>query len=100
LPAISTPIKNKLQLLLSSETKTDLVTLFRKNPGLIDSIDGVARRVGLMPEMIKQDLEDLIDLGVLKAKVVGQFKVYSLDFERDETFQASIGRYVQSLDDR
>lgn len=31
---------------LSSEAKAQLLLLFHKNPGLIDTIDGVARRIG------------------------------------------------------
>jgi predicted transcriptional regulator len=55
-----------LQRLLSSEVKADLLTLFHEDPGLVDTTEGLARRTGRTLKTMEEDLEDLLDLGVLK----------------------------------
>ena len=64
-----------IQRLLSSDTKADLLTLFRGNPGLVDGIDGVARRIGRRPMSIKAEVDDLLDGGVRDERANGAEKV-------------------------
>jgi len=86
-----------LSRLLSSEIKGQLLLLFHKNPGLIDTVDGVACRVGRMTNSIESDVEDLIDLGVLKIKRVGKSEVILLDDMRDQEFQRLIVEYLDRV---
>ena len=86
-----------LSRLLSSETKGDLLVLFHKNPGLIDTISGVALRVGRRGDDITNDVSDLVDLGVLKKNRIGNSEVLLLDREGDKEIQAAVARYVESL---
>lgn len=80
--------------MLSSDTKADLLTLFRQNPGLIDGIDGVAQRIGRSPKSIRGEVNDLLDLGVLGKKRVGKIGVLFLQKERDAELQEAIAAYL------
>ena len=86
-----------LNRLLSSEVKGDLLVLFRKNPGIIDTIDGVARRIGRTGDSIENDVKDLVDLGVLERKRVGKHEAIFLDRKRDGEVQQIIGNYLNSM---
>ena len=86
-----------LNRLLSSEVKGDLLVLFRKNPGIIDTIDGVARRIGRTGDSIENDVKDLVDLGVLERKQVGRLEAIFLDRARDGEVQQIIGNYLNSM---
>ena len=86
-----------LHRLLSSEAKADLVVLFHKNPGLIDNIEGVALRIGRSAATIGGDVADLVDLGVLRRRRLGNSEVISLDSTRDREVQAAIASHLQSL---
>ena len=86
-----------LNRLLSSEVKGDLLVLFRKNPGIIDTIDGVARRIGRTGNSIENDVKDLVDLGVLERKQVGRREAIFLDRKRDGEVQQIIGNHLNSM---
>ncbi len=89
-----------LNVLLANETRADLVYIFRKNPGLIDSADGVARRIGRNQEAIRQDVEELVKLGVLRTRRLGDSTatvVISLDRQKDREIQNDVGKFLQNL---
>lgn len=86
-----------LSRLLSSEVKGDLLLLFHKNPGLIDTIDGVARRIGRKANTIEADLRELATLGVLATKRFGGSEAIFLNHARDKEIQEIIASYLKSL---
>ncbi len=83
--------------LLSSEAKGDLLVLFHRNPGLIDTIDGVARRVGRTGDSVAQDVSDLVDVGVLRKSMIGNSEVLLLDRQRDREIQEAVASYLEGL---
>ena len=85
-----------LQRMLSSDAKADLLTLFRGNPGLMDGIDGVARRIGRSPKSIKAEVDDLLDLGVLGKKQAGKTVILYLQKEKDAQIQETIAAYLST----
>lgn len=87
-----------LDKLLSSDVKADLLALFHKNPGLIDSIDGVARRIGRTANAIEKDVGELVDLGVLKRKRLSTSEVFLLDRAKDKEIQGIIANQIKSLE--
>ncbi len=89
--------KDLLERLLSSEAKGEMLTLFHKNPGLIDTIDGVGRRVGKSKEQIEVDINDFVEMGILKTIKAGKLILYSLNTQRDQEIQASLAEYFGGL---
>ena len=82
--------------LLSSEVKGDLLTLFHRNPGLIDTVEGVALRIGRMGEVVEDDVRDLLDLGLLKTRRIGGQRILSMDRLRDREIQALLAEHVRN----
>ena len=85
------------QLMLSSEVKGDLLVLFHKNPGLMDSLDGVARRIGRVGTTIQADVRDMVNLRVLGTRQVGGREVIFLDRSGDKAAQDTIIEYLKNL---
>jgi predicted transcriptional regulator len=81
--------------LLSSDVKADLLALFHSNPGLTDSIDGVARRIGRAASEIEADLKDLIDLGALSKKTTGESEVIYCDRNNDVKIQQIVSNRLK-----
>ena len=91
-------VPNRLfQLLLSSEVKGDLLTLFHKNPGLIDTIEGVARRIGRVGRAIDADIRDMVTAGVLATRQIGAREIIYLDPSKDKAAQETIAEYLKNL---
>jgi hypothetical protein len=86
-----------LDIILSSEIRADLVSLFRKNPGIIDTPEGIARRMGYLPKVIQSDLDEITGLGVIGKKKLGNREIYFLNHDRDTEVQQTIGSFLQNL---
>jgi hypothetical protein len=87
--------KEILGVLFGSEARVDLVSLFRKNPGLVDSIDGVARRMGRNASVIQSDVAELMKLGILRGVNIGGKQVLSLDRLKDSEIQRIVDEFTK-----
>ena len=85
------------QSMLSSEIKGDLLVLFHKNPGLIDSLDGVARRIGRVGTAIQADVQDMLNVHILGCRQIGGREIIFLDRSGDKAAQESILDYLKNL---
>jgi hypothetical protein len=89
---------NKLfQMLFSTEIKGDLLVLFHKNPGLIDTFDGVARRIGRTAKAIQEDVRDLVTIGILRTRQIGSHEVITFDPSKDDETQEGIVNHLRSI---
>ncbi len=90
--------ENRLfEMLISTEVKGDLLVLFHKNPGLIDTYDGVARRIGRIAKSIEADVRDLVTLGILTVRQIGSREVLLFDRSRDHETQETIVNQLKTL---
>jgi len=89
--------KEMLGKLLSSEIKGDLLVLFHKNPGIIDTMDGVARRIGRTAKAMEEDVKDLVGLGLLGIKRIGKYEVIFLNSTKDKEIQETVADYLKGL---
>jgi hypothetical protein len=85
------------KLMLSSEVKGDLLVLFHRNPGLIDSIEGVARRIGRVGTTIQADVRDMVSAHILGTKQIGEREIIFLDHSGDHAAQETIITYLKNL---
>jgi hypothetical protein len=83
--------------LLSSGTKAELLVLFHRNPGLIDTIDGIANKLGRSTEVIRPDVYDLADASILNKKMIGRTEVFYLNRENDRKAQEAMAAYINGL---
>jgi len=86
-----------LSTLLASEIRGDLLILFHKNPGLIDTVDGIARRVGRTTITVISDVRELLQLGLLKQKRIGASEVVFLDRARDREILQLVANHLKTV---
>jgi KaiC/GvpD/RAD55 family RecA-like ATPase len=75
--------------LLDTDVKADLLTLFHNNAGLSDTPDGLARRIGRSADEVQREVDDLVELGILR-----KVQVYSFALERDKEIQDAISKQL------
>jgi hypothetical protein len=85
------------QAMLSSEVKGDLLVLFHKNPGLMDSLEGVARRIGRAAASIQADVHEMVRARILGTKQIGGREIVFLDHSGDKAAQETIIEYLKGL---
>jgi hypothetical protein len=86
-----------LSTLLGSEIRGDLLVLFHKNPGLIDTVDGVARRIGRTTVAVISEVRELLQLGVLKQRRIGTSEVVFLDRAKDREVLESVAKHLKTI---
>lgn len=74
-----------LDKLLDSEVKAKLLMLLHKNPRISGTLKALAKKIEEKPEDIRRDVEDLVDLGLLK-----EHRLYSFDQAKDREIQRSV----------
>ncbi|MDA4130413.1 MAG: hypothetical protein OK457_06545 [Thaumarchaeota archaeon] len=86
-----------LDVLLGSDVRADLVALFHRNPGLIDTAEGISRRIGQVHKAVQADLDELAVVGLLSKKKFGNQEVFYLNHAKDLEIQDSIATHLQSV---
>ena len=86
-----------LTTLLGSEIRGDLLVLFHRNPGLIDTVDGVARRIGRTTVAVISEVRELLQLGVLKQRRIGTSEVVFLDRAKDREVLESVANHLKTI---
>ena len=86
-----------MSTLLASEVRGDILVLFHRNPGLIDTVDGVARRVGRTTIAVISDVRELLQLGVLRQKRIGNSEVVFLDRAKDRELLESVANHLKTV---
>jgi KaiC/GvpD/RAD55 family RecA-like ATPase len=75
--------------LLDTDVKADLLTLFHNNSNLSETPEQLARRMGRPSTEVQRELEDLVELGILKKS-----EVYSFGIDRDKEIQDAISKQL------
>jgi len=75
--------------LLDTDVKADILTLFHNNPNLSDTAEGLARRLGRSPGEVQKEVEDLVELGILRKS-----EVYAFGSDRDKEIQDAISKQL------
>ncbi len=96
MPILIDDARSILEILLSSEATIGIVCLFRSNPDLVESRDQIALRMGKIGDSIESDLKQLLDLGILSSKKIGNQTYYAFKKQRDKRIQDIIKKYILS----
>lgn len=75
--------------LLDTDVKADLLTLFHNNSDLSETAAGLAERIGKSGAEVSTELDDLVELGILK-----KTEVYSFRTDRDREIQDAISKQL------
>ena len=75
--------------LLDTDVKADLLTLFHNNSELSESAEQLAKRLGRSPVEVQRELNDLVELGILR-----RAEVYYFGIDRDKEIQDAISKQL------
>ncbi len=96
--ALEEELANFLKNVVNSMAKLDLINFFFSNPYTIDTVDGLALRIGRRVEGIEKTVEELSEAGILEKRVQGELVLYA--FVPGNKWYELIERLLKSLDTR
>lgn len=97
MPSELTDAKSIFERVVSTDIMSDLLVLLHRNPGLVDTKEQIARRIGRSPKSITKEITDLIDIGMLTMTQIGKLEVLKLDRKRDEEIQGVVADYIKRM---
>jgi hypothetical protein len=71
-----------IQRHVTTFTRWDMIRFFHENPHTQDTAENLARYVGRSPELIQQEVEEMVGQGILRAISRGLHTVYLLTDEK------------------
>jgi hypothetical protein len=80
-----------LDKLLSSDVKLEILALFHNDPGPIEGVEGVARRIGRSLSETEKGVQDLLDIGILQRDSEG----IRLNVKRDGEIQELVSNRLK-----
>jgi len=90
-----TGLRQLAEKLIGTEIKAELLRLFHMNPGILDTVESIARRIGRMPNDVETEIVTLVDLGVLRRERFGKLDVVSLNTRKDKEIQEKLAALIE-----
>ena len=83
-------LRKLFEVWMDSEMKAVITVFYHNNPGVVETLDGLARRLGTTPEALRDHVQAHINLGLLHEKQVGDKTVLVFDRQRRKEFERFI----------
>lgn len=69
-------IEGVFRVWIDTDLKVQLLVFFHDNPGVMETTEGLARRLGLNEEVLADNIRDHVQLGILSERDLGSKKIY------------------------
>lgn len=83
-------IKKLFEVWLSSDMKCQVLVFFHNNPGVVETLEGLAKRMGVSMEALEKEISDHVSLGLLKERQVDHKKVLVYNKEKENEIERFI----------
>lgn len=89
-------LKALFDLWMDSPLKVQIVSFYHRNPGMIETVEGLAQRIGSDPERVRKTVADHLKLGFLHERNLGSVKVIVYDPSSEKRLQDYVAQQVKS----
>ena len=86
-----------LELWVASDLKVQALVFFHDNPGVIETVEGLAKRLGVNVDALRKEIAGHIALGLLQERKANGFKVLIFDRKREGDVQKAIEEHFRKL---
>ncbi|MFA5944096.1 MAG: hypothetical protein WC876_06490 [Candidatus Thermoplasmatota archaeon] len=86
-----------MDLWVASDLKIQSLNFFHENPGVIETLEGLARRLGTNVDGLRKEIADHITLGIIKEQKTGAYTLLVFDRRREGEVQGAIADRVRKL---
>jgi hypothetical protein len=83
-------LRRTFDLWASTDLKVQLILFYHNNPGLVETVEGLARRMGVTTDALRAPIQDQVRLGVLRERSAGGQTILVYDAAQASRLQANI----------
>jgi hypothetical protein len=69
--ATSPELRKLFEVWAGTDLKAQIIVFFHNNPGVIETVEGLSRRLGIQPAALREALSDPVHLGLLEERRMG-----------------------------
>lgn len=80
-------LKKLFEVWVSTGLKVQIVVFFHDNPGVVETLEGLARRMGITTEALRQEIRDHVALGIIRERHVGDKTVLVYNKSKEQEIQ-------------
>ena len=86
-----------MELWVASDLKVQALVFFHDNPGVIETMEGLAKRLGTDVGRLRKEIAGHIDLGLIKEQKAGAYTLLVFDQKREGDVQSAIADHLKAL---
>ncbi|MHB8633458.1 MAG: hypothetical protein ACYDBQ_05740 [Thermoplasmatota archaeon] len=86
-----------MEMWMASDLKVQVLVFFHDNPGVIETVEGLARRLGVPLEDLEKEIQGQVALGLLQERQADRMKVLVFDRKREAELQKAIADEVRAI---
>lgn len=88
-------LRKIFEVWVDSDLKAQVIVFYQNNPGVIETVEGLARRLGTNVEKLRQEIAGHIALGFLRERKVGDQIVLVYDRQQHNNIQDFITKELK-----
>ncbi len=81
-PTLPPDLTQMFQSWVGSDLKARVLVFFNRNPGVIETLEGLARRIGATEESLRPEVEAHVALGLITERRLGGKTIYRYNRQR------------------
>ncbi|MBI2078301.1 MAG: hypothetical protein HYT80_08045 [Euryarchaeota archaeon] len=90
-PSKKPDLKKLLELWVDSSLKVQVVVFFHDNPGIIETLEGLAKRLGTNVDHLRKEIAGHISLGILRQQKTDGMTLLVYDRRKE----ADVQRFIE-----
>lgn len=90
-------LRKMLELWADSSLKVQVIVFFHNNPGMIETLEGLAKRLGTSIDALRREVQGHVSLGVLKEEKTASSTLLIYDRAREGEVQTYIQAEIRRL---
>jgi hypothetical protein len=92
----SMDLKALFDLWMDSPLKVQVVAFYHRNPGMIETVEGLAQRMGSDEGAMRKAVADHVRIGFLRQRKLGSTQVLMFDRQGEARLQAYVAKTMDA----
>jgi hypothetical protein len=86
-----------MELWVATDLKVQVLVFYHDNPGVIETMEGLALRLGTNVSALRKEIAGHLALGLIREKKAGAKTILVFDRKREGDVQAAIEAHIRKL---
>ena len=86
-----------LELWVATDLKVQVLVFYHDNPGVMETMEGLALRLGTTVAALRKEIAGHLALGLIKKQKAGPLTILVFDRQREGEVQSAIDQHIRDL---